>query len=86
MDFYEGYHRVFPSGRAASCILLGGFLHHLYRKYLGIYQKFMCMVFSEKSMPENTEDTKSVENIIYLLSLSLGNSYFILKEDALAYF
>lgn len=46
----------------------------------------MCMVFSEKSMPENTEDTKSVENIIYLLSLSLGNSYFILKEDALAYF
>lgn len=46
----------------------------------------MCMVFSEKSMPENTEDAKSVENIIYLLSLSLGNSYFILKEDALAYF
>lgn len=46
----------------------------------------MCMVFSEKSMPENTEDTKSVENVIYLLSLSLGNSYFILKEDALAYF
>ena len=44
------------------------------------------MVFSEKSMPQNTEDTKSVENIIYLLFLSLRNSYFILKEDALAYF
>ena len=47
----------------------------------------LCVWFSpKKSMPQNTKDTKSIENIIYLLSLSLGNSYFNLKEDALAYF